>query len=109
MANGNGNGNANINWRALGGLSIGGVASVVLAFSINTAKDAQIAISIAEQHGHELLILRSEINDLEAEMKERTKLRYNSEHAKEDLKYVRRDMSRLESMLKEHKREQHKK
>ena len=104
MANGNGNA---INWRALGGLSVGGVASVVLAFSINTAKDAQIALEVAKQHGDELLILRSEINDLEQEMKIKTRLRYTSEDATEDRVYIYRDMSRLEAMLKEHKQDHH--
>ena len=91
------NGNGTINWRAWGGLSIGGIASVVLAFSINTAKDAQIALSVAEQHGHELLELRSEIKILRDDMRNRTLLRYTSVDAAKDYSYINRRLSRCES------------
>ena len=99
MANGNGNGNGNgsINWRAWGGtLSIGGIASVVLAFSINTAKDAQIALQVAGQHGTELNELRAEVRVLRNDMRDRTKLRYTSADAAKDYSYINQRLLRCE-------------
>ena len=92
MANGNGNGA--LNWKLFGG--VGAVSSIILAFSINTAKDAQIALSVVGQHGQELVELRSEIKILRDDMRDRTKLRYTSSDAAKDFNYINQRLLRCE-------------
>ena len=96
--NNNGNGNTPIKWKAIGGVSAGSITAVILAFSINTAKDAQIALSIVEQHGHDLIELRAELKIMRDDIRERTKLRYTSVDATKDYNYFNQRLLRFERL-----------
>jgi len=106
MANGNGNGNGKngnqwiMRW-ALGG---GGVLTVVLAFSVNVAKDARIAIDVARQHGEEMLLLNAQIQALAQDVRDRTQLRYTSKDAERDLDYIKRDLQICADWRADHER-----
>jgi len=82
--------------------------TVVLAFNINVAKDAQIAIEVAKQHGQELLILHAKVQTLEDDVKARTQNRYTSKDASRDIGYLRRDLDACMAWRKDHLRTHHK-
>ena len=88
-----------IDWKMAGG--VGGIASVVLAFSLNTAKDAQIALSVADQHGQEILMLQQSIDNLRNEMRSRTQERYTSRDADRDFRYLDERLKRCEKHLEQ--------
>ena len=102
MANGNGNSSQWLPRWIVGG---GSVIAVVLTFSITTAKDAQIALDIARQHGEELLILSQEIHRMQGDLYERTKNRYTSKDAERDIGYLRRDIDACMAWRKQHQRD----
>jgi len=86
-----------IDWKIAGGA--GGLASVILAFSINTAKDAQIALGVTEQHGQELLMMNQSIVSLRNEMRSRTSERYTAKDADRDFKYIEARLLRCEKFI----------
>ncbi len=77
-------------------------ATIILTFSINIAKDTEIALEVAKQHGEELLMIRGEISSLRAEMARRTQKRYTSEDAVKDFNYVNNNLNRIEGAINEH-------
>ena len=79
--------------------------AVVLTFSITTAKDAQIALDVAKQHGEELLILSQEVHRMQGDLYERTKDRYTSNDAKRDVGYLRRDIDACMTWRTQHQRD----
>ena len=81
---------------AVGG---GGAIALLFAFLLNVNKDAQIAISVAEQHGAELLAIRSEITIMRDYIHDKTKLRYTSEDADRDMKYIQKELDRLDRKI----------
>lgn len=96
----NGNGSQGALWKWLAGISTGG-ASLMLAFAVNVAKDAQIALDVAKQHGEELLMIRGEIQHMQSELMDRTQKRYTSDDAAKDLKYVERWLVDLENKIED--------
>jgi hypothetical protein len=108
MGNGNGDDFANGNkWMLRWLMGGGSLVAVVLGFSLTTAKDAQIAIQVAAQHGEEMLLLRQEINILQSEIRDRTQMRYTSKDAERDLGYIKRDVARCEALMNQHEVEHH--
>jgi hypothetical protein len=100
MANGNGSANGLItSQKVLASLAGTGVLGVVAAGMLAVANDARIAISVAEQHGQELLLVRGEISSIRVEMVERTAVRYTSRDAAAHEKYVERRFNELEKKL----------
>ena len=75
-----------------------GLLGVLAAGAVNIARDAQIAISVAEQHGQELLMIRGEISSLRLEMVERTQDRFTAQ----DGRYLEQELRRIEQDLDEH-------
>ena len=101
MANGNGNGNGNGSSHAVrtvfvvGGTSLVAALTLVVNLFIGVSKDAQIAISVAEQHGQELLEVRAQLHQMREEMRESTRDRYYRREAD-------RDNARLEQMIRDY-------
>ena len=85
------------NWKLAG--SFGGIASVVLAFGITVAKDAQIALNVSEQHGAELLMIRQAIAELREDVANQTRNHYSVESAAREHDYFRERIDRLERMV----------
>ena len=109
MANGDGNGKNGSQWVSRWIVGGGGLLAVVLAFAVNVAKDAQIALDVAAQHGQEILILHSEVQALEEEVRDRTRNRYTSKDAERDIGYLRRDLDQCMAWRGEHMKTHHKK
>ena len=98
MANGN-----TINsslWKWIAGLSTS-VIGLILAFAVSVAKDAQISIEVAKQHGQELLLIRGEIEGLRKEITARTHSRYTSEDAARDFRLVEFRFERNEQNIQQ--------
>jgi hypothetical protein len=101
VPNGNGTKNGNAaGWKVLATIG-GGLCSIALAFAVNTAKDAQIAIDIAAQHGAELNVIRGELASLRQEVVSRTHDRYTSRDAERDREYLLERVNRLERMVEQ--------
>lgn len=77
-----------------------GILGVISAGMMAIANDARVAISVAEQHGQELLMLRGELNSIRNEMVERTAARYTTRDHEAYEKYVDRRFAEMESALK---------
>lgn len=101
MADRSGNGTL---WKLAAGLA-GGIGSIFFAFAVNLSKDAQIALDVAKQHGEELLLLNSEIKALRIEISQRTHMRYTSDDAQRDMKYVERRLGQIEAEITSHMNE----
>jgi len=101
MVNGDTNGHQWLPRWIVGG---GSVIAVVLTFSITTAKDAQIALDVARQHGDEILLLSQEVHNMQSDLYDRTKDRYTSKDAERDVGYLRRDIDTCMAWKKEHER-----
>ena len=87
-------------WR--GGV-LGGI-SILVGFMLTISNNANIAISVAEQHGHELNNVRAELAALRVEISNRTKNRYTAIDAERDLDFVQRRLKEIEdNMEREHK------
>ena len=67
-----------------------------MAFMMSVSKDASIALSVAEQHGAELMLIRSDITVLRDYIHARTKLRYTSEDADRNMRYVQKELNAIE-------------
>jgi hypothetical protein len=100
MANENGNGNGSAEkWIGRWVLGGGTFITIALGFGITVAKDAQIALEVAKQHGEEILQIEGRILQLEKVIYDRTRLRYTSEQAERDHTYIIRD---IEVLQKQH-------
>jgi hypothetical protein len=96
MANGNGGNGTGVKW--LVSTLVGtGIVGLIIAGAMSVAQDARIAISVAEQHGQELLLLRGEIISLRQEMQSRTRDRYTSDDADRDMEYIERRLNDIEN------------
>jgi hypothetical protein len=81
MANGEGlNGSL---WKIMAAVG-GGLCTIALAFAVTTAKNAQIALEVAAQHGEEIQMIRGELSSLRIEMASRTADRYTARDAERD-------------------------
>lgn len=78
----------------------GGVVAVMLALLLTVAKDASIAISVAEQHGQELLEVRAEITSLRKHIADRTRSRYTAEDAEKDMRFIQKELQHIEENIK---------
>lgn len=72
-----------------------GILGVIATGYMAVANDARIAITVAEQHGQEFLLLRGEITALREELQRRTTDRYTS---RDHLAYERLMDQRLERL-----------
>ena len=91
--------------KVLSGVSIGALVALGLLFvnlAVGVSKDAQIAISVAEQHGQELLAIRSEIMLIRDDLRDRTNDRYHARDAARDLKYLDKRLTKIEEILDDH-------
>jgi hypothetical protein len=87
-------------WR--GGV-LGGI-SILVGFMLTVSNNANIAISVAEQHGNELNNVRADIAALRVEISNRTQDRYTAIDAERDLRFVERRLKEIEEKMdREHK------
>ena len=93
------NGDHSFSNKVLASLAGTGVLGVVAAGMLAVANDARIAISVAEQHGQELLMIRGELAAVRTEMMQRTQFRYTSRDAEQHEKYVERRLNEIEKKL----------
>ena len=77
----------------------GSAMAIVVALLLNTSKDAQVAISVAEQHGAELLEVRTELSYLRKYITDRTQSRYTATDAARDLKYIQKELEHIEESV----------
>ena len=98
MTNENGNGSMNAA-RTIGALVGTGVLGVIAAGMLAVANDARIAISVAEQHGEEILLIRGEMVSMRVELLQRTQARYTSHDAEQHEKYVTRRLDEIDKKL----------
>lgn len=87
--------------KVLTAIAASGVLGVFATGMISIANDAKIAISVAEQHGQELLMIRGEVASLRLEMVERTQDRFTAS----DGRYLEQELRRIEADLDEHMKE----
>jgi hypothetical protein len=85
--------------KVLASLAGTGVLGVVAAGMLAVANDARIAISVSEQHGQELLLIRGELAAVRSEMLDRTTMRYTSRDALAHEKYVERRFNEIEKAI----------
>ena len=95
------------NWIARWVLGGGTFITIALGFGITVAKDAQIALEVAKQHGQELIQVETRILQLEKVIYDRTRLRYTSDQATTDHSYLRRDIETCRARMKQHELEHH--
>jgi hypothetical protein len=74
-----------------------GLLGVLAVGWIAVAQQADIAISVAEQHGQELLLIRGELTALRTEMLQRTQDRFTAA----DGRYLEQEIRRIEEELDE--------
>lgn len=79
----------------------GGVAAVIIALILGVSKDASIALSVAEQHGQELLEIRAELTSLRSHIADRTRSRYTAEDAAKDMRFVQQELQHIEENIKQ--------
>ena len=103
MANGEGNSSLK-NWRVAAPISALGLLGLLM---LQVQKDAAIALDVAKQHGQELLLIRSEMQVLQGDVKDRTKLRYMSTDASRDHRYIQKDINSCMEVITEHKKNDH--
>lgn len=76
-----------------------GILGVIATGYMAVANDARTAISVAEQHGQELLLIRGEIASLREELRSRTVDRYTSrDHAAYE-RLMDQQLERLEEKI----------
>lgn len=75
-----------------------GLLGVLAVGWMAVAQQAEIALSVAEQHGQELLLIRGEVNALRTEMLQRTQSRFTSQ----DGRYLEQELRRIEEEIEEH-------
>lgn len=95
------NQNEEFHKKVLASLAGTGILGVIAAGMLAVANDARIAISVAEQHGAELLMIRGELASVRTEMMQRTEFRYTSRDADAHEKYVERRFDKIEEKLAE--------
>lgn len=78
-----------------------GLLGVIAAGMLAVANDARIAISVAEQHGEELLLIRGELSAIRNEMLQRTEDRYTSRDAAAYERYIEQRLIEVERRLEE--------
>ena len=76
-----------------------GILGVIAAGMLAVANDARIAISVAEQHGEELLLIRGELSAVRSEMIDRTTMRYTSRDALAHEKFMDRRLAEIEEHI----------
>ena len=72
-----------------------GLLGVLAVGWMAVAQQADIAISVAEQHGQELLLIRGELTALRTEMLQRTQDRFTAS----DGRYLEQEIRRIEEEL----------
>lgn len=96
MANGL-NGNGTLGAKTIIGFLVGsGMLGVLAAGMLAVANDARIAISVAEQHGKELLLVRGELVALRQELASRTQDRYTAKDHEQFERYLMERIERIE-------------
>jgi hypothetical protein len=85
--------------KVLGMLVSTGVVGLLVAGALDVRKDASIALSVVEQHGQELLLIRGELNQLRKDMLDRTVSRYTAEEQEQYAKYLESRLSAIEKQL----------
>lgn len=96
---GSSNTSGNTNKSLLAIVASTGVLGVIASGYMAVANDARIAISVAEQHGQEILLLRGELNQLRQEMVERTQSRYTARDAAQHERYMEARLNKLEKEM----------
>jgi hypothetical protein len=76
-----------------------GVLGVIAAGMLAVANDSRVALSVAEQHGQELLMIRGELAAVRAEMLQRTTDRFTSKDGINLEKYIERRFLAIEKKL----------
>jgi hypothetical protein len=89
------NGNANTK-SILAIIASTGILGVISAGYMAVANDARIAITVAEQHGQEILLIRGEIASLREEMRGRTVDRYTARDHEAYERYMEQRLKELE-------------
>lgn len=74
----------------------GGTAALLGAFLLNIHSQASIALSVAEQHGQEFLLVRQEIAAIKLILEEKTRSRYTAVDAQRDMDYLERRIREVE-------------
>lgn len=95
----NGNGNGKTTIHLIAGT---GILGVVAAGMLAVANDARIAISVAEQHGQEILLLRGEVIALREEIRQRTTDRYTARDHQQFERYLDQRLEQLEKKIENH-------
>ena len=85
--------------KVLGMLVSTGVIGLLIAGAMDIRSDATIALSVAEQHGQELLMIRGSITQLRQDMLDRTVSRYTSEEQEQFAKYLEQRLIQIEKQL----------
>ena len=78
-----------------------GLVTLMFTFIQNTAKDAQIAVDVAAQHGGELNVIRGEMAAMRNEMLSTTNERYTAVDAEKHNQYVERRLRLIEKRLEQ--------
>ena len=85
--------------KVLGMLVSTGVIGLLIAGAMDIRSDATIALSVVEQHGQELLMIRGEMALLRQDMLDRTVSRYTSEEQEQFAKYLESRLIQIEKQL----------
>ena len=85
--------------KVLGMLVSTGVIGLLIAGAMAIRSDATIALSVVEQHGQELLMIRGEMALLRQDMLDRTVSRYTSEEQEQFAKYLESRLIQIEKQL----------
>ena len=76
-----------------------GIIGVIAAGMLAVANDARIAISVAEQHGEEILMMRGELSAIRVEMLNRTQDRFTLRDQLQHEKYMESRLDEIEKKL----------
>ena len=85
--------------KVLGMLVSTGVIGLLIAGAMDIRSDSTIALSVVEQHGEELLLIRGEMALLRQDMLDRTVSRYTAEEQEQFAKYLESRLTAIEKQL----------
>lgn len=92
-------GELNGNKTILSALAGTGVIGLLIAGAMDIRSDATIALSVVEQHGQELLMIRGEVASIRQELNNRTLDRYTGKDGARFEQYVNKRLDALEKQL----------